>query len=60
MTDDMRTQILEGTSFMPSQYFYGGEIYGIFRTLVKGFIDIAIQTDIDGIVKISTYLKMKL
>ena len=50
MREDLRTCILAGNSFIPRGKWYGGNIYSsIFRNLVDGFVDIAMENDIDGI-----------
>ncbi|MBD1153037.1 AAA family ATPase [Pelagibacterales bacterium SAG-MED24] len=52
MSEDFRTCILKGSSFIPRSKFYGGTIYtSIFNTLINGFVDIAMESNIEEIGK---------
>tara|TARA_B110000967_G_C18886939_1_gene564607 strand:+ start:314 stop:2428 length:2115 start_codon:yes stop_codon:yes gene_type:complete len=48
MSEDLRTCILSGSSFIPNKYFYGGDIYrAIFDDLATDFVDGFVETEGD-------------
>lgn len=52
MTEDFKTQIFKGSSFIPTRNFYGGRIYqGIFDTLATKWVDTFVETDQKNISK---------
>jgi AAA15 family ATPase/GTPase len=47
MSEDLRTRILRGNSFIPNKSMYGGDVYrSIFDALTSKFVDAFVETDV--------------
>ena len=52
MSEDLRTHILRGNSFIPTRTMYGGDIYrSIFDSLTTKFVDAYVETDVEKLSK---------
>jgi predicted ATPase len=52
MSEDLRTRILRGNSFIPNRSMYGGDVYrSIFDLLTSKFVDTYVETDVEKLSK---------